>query len=158
MGAVPDLVAASFEPAGKRDLDVALDGSAEEGGGRLAGAAEDDVRAGEVRELLVGQHGDPPLPDDGELLRRDLLPGVAEHVGVLEPDVGQQDDSAAENVGRVEPAAEARLDDGDVDFTGGELGERGRAQRLELRRLLCLGLRPHALDRSLEVHLLRRRP
>ena len=44
-----------------------------------------------------------------------VLDGVSEHVGVLEPDVRQQDDPGAENVRRIEPAAETGLDDGDVD-------------------------------------------
>ena len=105
-------------------------------------------------ELLVGEHGDRTLLDDRELLRRDLLARVAEHVGVLEPDVREQDDVRAEDVRRVEPAAEPGLDDGDVDVAGRELGERGRADRLELGRLLRLGLGPDASDRRLEVGLL----
>ena len=60
----------------------------------------------------------------------------------------------AEDVRRVEPAAEPRLDDGDVDVALRELRERGRAERLELRRLLRLGLGPDAPDRRLEVDLL----
>ena len=40
---------------------------------------------------------------------------VAEHVGVLEPDVREQDDVRAEHVRRVEAPAEPGLDDGDVD-------------------------------------------
>ena len=47
--------------------------------------------------------------------RRDLLPRVAEDVGVLEADVRQQDDGRVEDVRRVEPAAEPGLDDGCVD-------------------------------------------
>ena len=41
---------------------------------------------------------------------------------------------AREDVRRVEPPAEPRLDDRRVDALLGELGERGRGQRLELRR------------------------
>ena len=72
---------------------------------------------------------------DGELLARDLLERVAEHVRVLEPDVREQDDARAKHVRRVVPPAEPGLDDGDVDAGVGEGGERGSGDDLELRRL-----------------------
>ena len=140
MGAVPDLLAAPLEPAGKRNHDLAVDRPAEEGRRGLARAADDDVRAREVRELLVREHRDRPLLHDRQLLGRDLRPRLPEHVGVLEADVREQDDVAAEDVRRVEAAAEPGLDDGDVDVTHRELGERRGAERLELRRFLRLGL------------------
>ena len=59
----------------------------------------------------------------------------------------------AEDVRRVEAAAEAGLDDRDVDLARRELGERGGADRLELGRALRLRLRPDARDRRLEVGL-----
>ena len=58
---------------------------------------------------------------------------------------------ASSDVRRVEPAAEARLDDRDVDAARGELGERGRGEHLELRRADRLGVRPDPLERALEV-------
>ena len=127
MRAVPELVAAPLETAGQRDVRLALDLPAEERLRRLARAADDDVRARERLELAVGQHRDRPFLHDGELLRGDLLARLAEHVGVVEPDVREQDDVAAEDVRRVQPAAEAGLDDRDVDPARRELGERGGA-------------------------------
>ena len=70
---------------------------------------------------------------------------------MLEPDVRQVDDRRVEDVRRVEPAAEPGLDRGDVDALGGELGERGSRQRLELRRPQPLGRRPDAADGTLEA-------
>ena len=93
---------------------------------------------------------------DRELLGGDRLARVAEHVGVLERDVRQHDDPRVEHVRRVVPAAEAGLDDGDVDLARGELGERGGRQHLELRR--ARRVRPDARERRLEVGVARRRP
>ena len=58
--------------------------------------------------------------DNSELLRRDRLDRVAEDVGVLEPDVREQDDARAQHVRGVVPPAEARFDDRDVDLRVGE--------------------------------------
>ena len=143
---------AALEPARERDLDLALERPAEEGRRGLARAADDDVRRRPGgANSVVGEHGDRPLLHDRELLGRDLLARLAEHVRVLEADVREQDDAAAEDVRRVEPAAEPRLDDGDVDAARGELGERRGAQRLELGRALRLRLRADARERRLEV-------
>ena len=90
---------------------------------------------------------------DGELLGRDLLEGVAEHVGVLEPDVRQQDDARAKHVRRVVPAAETRLDHCDVDGGVREGCERGRGDRFELRRAELLRGGADAADCGLEVRL-----
>ena len=49
-------------------------------------------------------------------------------------DVREHDDARVEHVRRVEPAAEPRLDDGDVDLRCRELGERGGGHHLELGR------------------------
>ena len=57
----------------------------------------------------------------------------AEPARVLEPDVGEHHDRRAEHVGGVVAAAEAGLDDGDLDALARELGERGGGQQLELR-------------------------
>ncbi len=83
---------AALEPSGKRDLDAVLDSPPEERLCRFASAANDDVRACERGELLVGEHRDRPVLDNGELLRRDLLPRLPEDVGVLEADVREQHD------------------------------------------------------------------
>ena len=78
---------------------------------------------------------------------------------MLEPDVGEHDDGRAEHVGRVPAAAQAGLDDGDVDLAAGELGEGGGGQQLELGYAVALGRGPvdlrrgrrGALDRGGEV-------
>ena len=72
--------------------------------------------------------------DNSELLGRDLLDRLAEHVGVLEPDVREQDDARADDVRGVVAAAEPGLDDRDVDMCLGERSEGGGRDRLELRR------------------------
>ena len=82
---------------------------------------------------------------------RDLLARVAEHLGVLERDVRQQDDRRVDDVRRVEPAAEPGLDDRHVDAALGELGERGRGQRLELGRAERLRGAANARDGPLEA-------
>jgi hypothetical protein len=73
-------------------VDAVVDRVAQERGSSLSRAALHDVRAREVRELHVRQHGDRALLDDRELLGRDLLPRLAEDVRVLETYVGQEDD------------------------------------------------------------------
>jgi hypothetical protein len=70
---------------------------------------------------------------------------------VIQGDVGEHLHRGAEDVRRVEPPAEPRLDDGDVHLRLGEGGERGRRQHLELRRPKPLPGRPDALDGGLEV-------
>ena len=72
---------------------------------------------------------------------------------MLEPDVREEDDARAQDVRRVEPPAEPRLDDGDVDPRLGECRESRRRDDLELRRLQTLRGRPNALHRRLEVGL-----
>ena len=155
MGAVPDLVAAPLEPARQRDLYLALDGTPEERGRRLAGAADDDVRAGRgARTPRSGSTAIVPSWTTASFSAA-ISSRVSPRTSVCSSaDVREQDDVRAEDVGRVEPAAEPRLDDRDVDVAPRELRERGRADRLELRRLLRLGLGPDASDRRLEVDLL----
>ena len=48
------------------------------------------------------------VAQDGELLGRDLHLGLAQPLGVVEPDRGQHSDLRGDRVGRVEAAAEAR--------------------------------------------------
>ena len=77
-------------------------------------------------------------PHDGELLARDVGHRRAEPARVLEPDVGEHHDRRAEHVGGVVAAAEAGLDDRDLDALARELGERGGGQQLELRDAVAL--------------------
>ena len=88
--------------------------------------------------------------DDRELLARDLVARVPEDVRVLETDVRQEHDGSVEHVRRVEPPAEARFDDGRRDAAFGEARERGRGERLELRRADGLGRGTDVGDRALE--------
>ena len=90
--------------------------------------------------------------DNSELLGRDLLDRVAEHVGVLEPDVREQDDARADDVRGIVPAAEPGLDDRDVDVApAANAVEGGGSDRLELRRADALGRRPNARERRRQV-------
>ena len=78
-----------------------------------------------ARLLRDGERGDAGLEDAG-LLHRDLLNGVAEDLRVGEGDAGDRGDLGRDDIGGVEPAAEADLDDGDVH---GLLGEVEQAHR-----------------------------
>ena len=95
--------------------------------------------------------------DNSKLLDRNLLDRVAEHVGVLEPDVREQDDARADDVRCVVPAAEPGLDDRDVDACLGERVEGGGGDRLELRRADALGRRANARERRGQVRRAGRR-
>src|SRR3954469_25175397 len=70
---------------------------------------------------------------NSKLLARDLLERVAEYLGVLERNIGEQNDLRADDVRRVEPTPEAGFDDGHLDVSVGEVEKRGRCQHLELR-------------------------
>ena len=137
---------------GSATLDFALDRVPGECLGGLARAA-DRRRAPSgtsSRHSSSGEHDRRSGRATASFSRAICLARVAEDVGVLEPDVRQQDDRRVEDVRRVEPAAEPGLDDGCVDAARGEVGERGRGQRLELRRADRLGRRADARDRALE--------
>ena len=94
---------------------------------------------------------------DGELLARDRLARLAEHVHVVQPDVREQDDRCVEHVRRVVASTEPRLDDRSVDVVRREHGERRSGQHLELRRADRDRGLAYAADRSLEVGLGRHR-
>ena len=137
MRAVTDLARPPLEPARERDGDrIGSTGWPTKRLGRLPRAAEHDPAARHERHERVVRQDDYRVVsmDNSELLRRDLLDRVAENVGVLEPDVGQQHDAGAQHVRRVVAPAEPGLDDGDVDLGGGERSQRRGRDRLELRR------------------------
>ena len=120
---------------------------------RLVRAAEHDVAHWHERSKFVVRYDNyrVVIMDNSELLDRNLLDRVAEHVGVLEPDVRQQDDPRADDVRCVVPAAEPCLDDGDVDACLGERVEGGGGDRLELRRIDALGCGANARQRRGQV-------
>ena len=86
-----------------------------------------------------------------KLFPRDLLTRLAEHLGVLERDVREQDDLGVDDVRRVEPASETRFDDRCFDVTLGEVEERGCGQRLELGRVELLRGVANARDGPFEA-------
>ena len=71
---------------------------------------------------------------DAGLLERDLRQRVPEVSLVIERDRGDRGDRRRQDVGRVEAAAEADLDDGDIDRGALEDLERDRGRDLEERR------------------------
>ena len=74
---------------GRRGCDLVAD----ERLGGLACAAVDDLASGhEVRVRVVRQDDDRVRRRDGELLRRDRVERVAQHVRVVEADVREEDD------------------------------------------------------------------
>jgi len=123
------------------------------------------------REIAVARHDDPPctrgthlllplrLAQDGkalsaqdrELLGGDLLPRAAEHIGVLERHIREDDDGGIKDVVRVVATAETRLHHRDIDLRFREREQRSRGHDLEL----CRGarMRSYPRDRRLEVRL-----
>src|SRR5262249_48611059 len=125
------------------------------GQGEVARPRDDDlagaVLAGHGLPLRVAEHDRTAGLHDRELLRRDLLTGLAEDVHVVERHIREHDYPRAQDVSRGGPPAEPGLDDGAVGLRLGDRGESRRREHLELRRIF----RPWAnvLDRGLEVRL-----
>ena len=144
--------AAPLEPARQRDLDLRLDRMAGERLGSLARAADDDLGQS-ARGRATPSSGSTtvaPGQDDGELLARDLARACRRGLRVLEADVRQEHDAerrarSSRRAARRGPPRRRR-----VDAALGELGERGRGQRLELRRAERLRRGTDAGDRALE--------
>ena len=85
--------------------------------------------------------------EDAGLLARDRLERLAQLVGVLELDRGDDRDARVDGVGRVEPAAEPDLDRSDLDPRGAEQVQRERGGGVEeARTQLRVGAQP--LDRG----------
>ena len=104
---VSDLAVAALEAPWQRDVRRCVNRVADECLRRLACAADAELATGDQMSVgVVGQDDDRALGCDRELLGRDRLERIAEHVRVLEPDVREQDDAGAENVRRVEPTTE----------------------------------------------------
>ena len=129
-----------------RRVDLAVEEGLGRGDREREVRARDDVDTGcataarEALPLALPEHDDRSRRDDGELLDRDLLARLAEHVGVLERNVREHDDPGREDVRRVEPSSQPGLDDRDVDSLLGELGKGRRGDHLELRRPRGVGL------------------
>jgi hypothetical protein len=80
----------------------------------------------------VGDERDARLRDP-DLVAGDLGRRVAEDLRMVERDVGDNRDERVEHVGPIELAANADLDDGEIDLFLGEIHERDRQQRLVVR-------------------------
>ena len=93
-----------------------------------------------------------------EFLLRDLLARLAKHLGVFQRDVREQDDLGVDDVRRVEPSAEPRLDDRRVHAPFRELEQRRRGLDLELRRSELLRGTADARDGPLEASLITIQP
>ena len=78
--------------------------------------------------------------EDPRLLARDRAKRGAEILHVIEADRRHPRGKGAHDVGRIEPASESGLDEGDVGVLGGEVQKSHRRSRLEERR-------PNPLDR-----------
>lgn len=91
-------------------------------------------------QVDVGGNGiGQPLDDDACLLGGDLGDGVPEIVGVVQADGRDDHHRGVDDVGGVPPAAEADLDDGDVDRRVGERRKRHRGDDLELAHARAAG-------------------
>ena len=121
---------------GRDDLDRGVERMAHERLCRLPGATDDDPATRHERcERVVRQDNySVVIMDNSELLDRNLLHRLAEHIGVLEPHVRQQDDPRAQHVRRIVAPAETRFHDRCIDPRVGERGQRRSGDRLELRR------------------------
>ena len=95
--------------------------------------------------------------DDLCLFGRDRLDRRAEHLHVVERDVGDRRHAALPDVRRIEPPADADLDDADLDANAREVQERRRRQHLELGRWAVPAEEPvvgieHIRQQRNEVH------
>ena len=87
------------------------------------------------------------MPD---LSRGDVLQRGAQHLGVVEADVGHHGHLAVDHVGAVPPSSQSHLDHGHVDRFVGEPGQGGRGEQLEPGRALL----HHRLDPRQGLELL----
>jgi hypothetical protein len=86
-----------------------------------------------ARGLRDRERRDARLEDAG-LLARDEFERAAEDLSVLELDGGDRDCVGRDDIGRVQPSAEADLDDGDVNPGPHEVPEGHRGEHLKVRR------------------------
>jgi len=123
----------------------------------VAAAGEDDlcgsVLARKRLPLRLSEHNGGAALHDRELLGGDCLTRRAEHLGVLQRDVRHHLDRRTENVGRIVPPTETRLDNRHVDTCCRKLCEGCGGEHLELRRVETLGFGAHARNRRFEVSL-----
>ena len=160
MRTVTDLVVTALEAAGQRDIDLVLDLPAEERLGRFAWASVDDLDLArhELLVRVVRRDNHSCGMSNREFLPRDLLVRLAEHLGVLQRHVREQNDLSVDDVGRIEPPAETRLDDGHVHSLLRELEQGSRGQDLELRRPELLRGTANPRDGPLEAGLITIQP
>ena len=99
----------------------------------------------------AAHHHRPAGLDDTGLLAGDLLDGAAQLRAMVESDGSDDRDLGLHDVGGVQPAAEADLDDREVGAPPLELQERHRGHELEKRRVLVRAVRGNPCRHGLEL-------
>src|SRR6185369_17060536 len=127
-------------PAEPRQLDdepVAIDRDHGRGVDDRERNAETGRAPANDRERIPDGPGDRDVAalDDRGLLAGDVDDRRAEPVRVVEVDVRDRRDAAVPGMGRIEPSAEADLDEREVDALLGEPAEDDGGQKLELGRV-----------------------
>ena len=89
---------------------------------------------GQRRTSRAG-HRDIPAFDDGGLLARDGRHRVAEPILVVQVDVGDDRHATIPGMGRIEPAAQADLDQGDIERLFGEPAKDDGREQFEFGRV-----------------------
>ena len=98
--------------------------------------------------MRVGDYGGTAGPEDAGLFAPDLLARRAEILHVVDTDARQHGAVGVDDVHRVEPAAQADLEDGRFDFFSGEVVKRRKRAEFEVRQL---NLTPRPLHGSKRV-------
>ncbi len=93
--------------------------------GRLAGATNIPNNRLGFRGQQTDQMGHRGLDDPG-FFPGDLAQARSEDFDVVAADVGRDSQDRVQNIGGVEPTAQAGFDDGDVDMVSGEMVKRER--------------------------------
>ena len=111
-------------------IDLRVIGDAEE---RRADLRADALNHGAPWLARIANEGNAGLGDAG-LVARDLLERLAQDIGMVEADVGDDRNIRRDEVRPVERTADADLDHGDVDLRDLEGNKREREQGLVVRR------------------------
>ena len=85
-----------------------------------------------LRRHRVAHDRRPAAPEDARLLAADRLAVVAEDLGVVDVDAGEDRAVGIEDVDRVEAAAQADLEDDQIERRAGEQPHDGEQRELEV--------------------------